>query len=57
MFKNFDWKAALETLAFIASVCCFFFGIVLSIVYESWLWFLLWIPGSLIHALCAGMGG
>lgn len=57
MFKNFDWKAALETLAFFASVCCFFFGIVLAIVYESWMWFLLWIPGSLIHALCAGMGG
>lgn len=57
MFKNFDWKAAFEAIAFIASVCCFFLGIIFSCVNENLLWFLLWIPGALITALRAGMGG
>lgn len=57
MFKNFDWESALEVITFIAVVCCFFFGIVLSAACENLLWFLLWIPGTLITALRVGMGG
>lgn len=57
MFKNFDWEAAFEVIAFIGVVCCFFFGIILSAACENLLWFLLWIPGTLITALRVGMGG
>lgn len=57
MFKNFDWEAALDAIALIAVVSCFFLGFVFAVVCESLLWFLLWIPGTLITALYAGMGG
>jgi len=57
MFKNFDWEAALEVLAIIAVACCFFLGVVFSFVCDNLLWFLMWIPGALITALRAGMGG
>lgn len=57
MFKNFDWESALEVITFIAVVCCFFLGFVFAVACENLLWFLLWIPGTLITALRAGMGG
>jgi hypothetical protein len=57
VFKNFDWKAAFEAIAFIAFVSCFLLGFVLAAMCGNLLWFLLWIPGALITALRAGMGG
>ncbi len=57
MFKNFDWKAALDMIALIVVVSCFFFSFVFTLAHENLLWLLLWIPGTLITALYAGMGG